>query len=125
MPGTSPAWTISRRQTRHSPKRRYTDRARPHRRQRVYARTLNLGLRCCFCTSAFFAIFIRSLSAKCASLLVVFTEREAERAQERAALVVGVGGGDDGDVHAAPRVDLVVGDRREDHRRGATERILS
>src|SRR4029450_3446128 len=109
MPGTSPAWTISRRQTRHNPKRRYTERARPHRRQRVYARTLNFCLRCCFCTSAFFAMSMRSLSAKCGSL-VVFTEREAERPQERATLVVGVGGGDDGDVHAAHRVDLVVVD---------------
>src|SRR5438093_11834664 len=63
MPGTSPAWTISRRQTRQSPKRRYTERARPHRRQRVYARTSNFGLRCCFLTSAFFAMYIRSLSA--------------------------------------------------------------
>jgi hypothetical protein len=29
---------------------------RPQRRQRVYARTLNLGLRCCLLMSAFFAI---------------------------------------------------------------------
>ena len=62
-PGTSPACTISRRQTRQSPKRLYTERARPHRRQRVYPRTLNFGVFCCFCTSAFFAISIRSLSA--------------------------------------------------------------
>src|SRR6516225_7020367 len=131
MPGTSPAWTISRKQTRHNPKRRYTERARPHRRQRVYARTLNFGFRCCFCTSAFFAISMRSLSASrdtrravvrslasnlcsrslasvAASLLFIPAEREAEGAQQGAALVVGGAGGDDGDVHPAHRIDLVV-----------------
>ena len=56
MPGTSPACAIWRRHRRHSPKSRYTERARPQRRQRVYPRTLNFGFACCFCTSAFFAI---------------------------------------------------------------------
>ena len=56
MPGTSPACAIWRRHSRQSPKSRYTDRARPQRRQRVYARTLNFGFRCCFWMRAFFAI---------------------------------------------------------------------
>ena len=56
MPGTSPACAIWRRHRRHSPKSRYTERVRPQRRQRVYARTLNFGFRCCFWMSAFFAI---------------------------------------------------------------------
>jgi hypothetical protein len=46
---------MSRKQMRHSPKRRYTERARPQRRHRVYARTLNFGFRCCFWINAFFA----------------------------------------------------------------------
>ena len=57
MPGTSPACAICRRHSRQSPKSRYTERARPQRRQRVYARTLNLGFRCCFWMRAFFATF--------------------------------------------------------------------
>jgi hypothetical protein len=46
---------MSRKQMRHSPKRRYTERARPQRRHRVYACTLNFGFRCCFWINAFFA----------------------------------------------------------------------
>jgi hypothetical protein len=52
---------MSRKQMRHSPKRRYTARARPQRRHRVYARTLNLGFRCCFWINAFFAMYYPSL----------------------------------------------------------------
>src|SRR5437763_5096737 len=60
-PGISPAWASSRRQMRHSMNLRYTDLGRPHRRQRVYARTLNFGLRCCFSIRAFFAMPIADL----------------------------------------------------------------
>ena len=49
------ARTISRRHTRQRPNLRNTARGRPQRWQRVYARTLNLGLRCDFWMSAFFA----------------------------------------------------------------------
>src|SRR5690348_9796706 len=54
-PGTSPRCASSRRQIRHTPNLRYTDRDRPQRRHRVYERTLNFGARCCFSINAFFA----------------------------------------------------------------------
>src|ERR1700710_2144711 len=43
MPGTKPLWAISRRQIRHRPNLRYTARARPQRRQRLYSRVLNFA----------------------------------------------------------------------------------
>src|SRR3954470_25029817 len=63
-PGISPAWTNSRRQMRQSPNLRYTDFGRPQRRHRVYARTLNFGVRCCFSMSAFFAMPLLRLPAE-------------------------------------------------------------
>src|SRR5207248_7076124 len=53
------------------------------------------------------------------------TEREAERPQERATLLVVGCGGADGDVHAAHRVDLVVVDFREDQLLGDAERVVA
>src|SRR4051812_18827172 len=85
-PGISPACAICRRQIRHRPKWRYTERARPQRRQRVYARTLNFGVRCALRMRAFFAIRLP---------LAVAAEREAERPQQRSALVVCLRGGHD------------------------------
>jgi hypothetical protein len=41
IPGMNPSWASSRRQIRHTPNFRYTDRARPQRRQREYSRVLN------------------------------------------------------------------------------------
>src|SRR5271154_7157299 len=99
-PGTSPACTMTRRQMRQSPNLRYTDFGRPHRRHRVYPRTLNLGVRCCFSIKAFFAIW----------LLVLLSERKAEGGQQCAALFVGACGRGDGDVHASCGVDAVVVD---------------
>src|ERR671920_2044075 len=55
-PGSSPAWAISRRQIRHRPNLRKTECGRPHRWQRVYPRTANLGLRFAFSIRAFLAI---------------------------------------------------------------------
>jgi hypothetical protein len=55
MPGSSPRCAISRKQMRHSPNLRYTARGRPQREHRVYARTLNFGVRFAFAISAFFA----------------------------------------------------------------------
>src|SRR5579859_4038164 len=94
-PGTSPACTSSRRQIRHSPNLRNTECGRPHRRHRVYARTLYLGLRCCFWMSAFLAI----------ALLPFASEWEAEGLEQGSAGGVGAGGRDDGDVHAPGGVD--------------------
>src|SRR3954469_9047300 len=59
-PGSSPAWAISRRQIRHRPNLRNTECGRPHRWQRVYARTANLGLRFAFSIRAFLAMVVVS-----------------------------------------------------------------
>ena len=111
--------TIVRKQMRQRPKRLYTERARPQRRHRVYPRTLNFGVRCCFWTRAFFAISSLPLA------LLVAAEREPERAQECAALVVGGARGDDGDVHPTDGVDLVVVDLREDQLLGDAEGVVA
>ena len=52
---------MSRTQMRHSPNLRYTECGRPHRLQRVYARTANFGLRAALLMSAFFATVQLSL----------------------------------------------------------------
>src|SRR5580700_12213916 len=114
-PGTSPACTMTRRQMRHSPNLRYTAFGRPHRWHRVYPRTLNLGVRCCFSINAFFAMLLPGL----------LSERKAERCQERPSFLVGACGRDDGDVHAAGRVDLVVVDFGEDELLGDAERVVA
>src|SRR5512134_2324927 len=57
-PGSSPAWASSRKQMRHNRNLRYTARERPHRRHRVYSRTLYFPLRSCFSISAFFAMSV-------------------------------------------------------------------
>src|SRR4029453_12209736 len=103
---------------RQSPKRLYTERARPQRWHRVYPRTLNFGVRCCFWTRAFFAMCSLPL------VLLVAAERESQCPQECAALVVGGARGDDGDVHPADGVDLVVVDLREDQLLGDAEGVV-
>src|SRR3984885_2631068 len=114
-PGTSPACTITRRQMRQSPNLRYTALGRPHRWHRVYPRTLNLGVRCCFSIKAFFAMVLPGL----------LSERKAERCQERPSFLVGACGRDDGDVHAARRVDLVVVDLGEYQLLGHPEGVVA
>src|ERR1700749_1115203 len=114
-PGTSPACTMTRRQMRKSPNLRYTAFGRPHRWHRVYPRTLNLGVRCCFSIKAFFAMVLPSL----------LSERKAERCQERPSFLVGACGRDDGDVHAAGRVDFVVVDLGEDQLLGHPEGVVA
>src|SRR5947199_1136147 len=56
--------------------------------------------------------------------LFVAAERETEGSQQRAALVVGGARGDDGDVHPADGVDLVVVDLGEDQLLGDAERVV-
>src|SRR3954468_12758032 len=56
----------------------------------------------------------RSLTDSLAMGSLLVLEREAERREQRARFVVGLGGGVDRDVHAADRVDLVVLDLGED-----------
>src|SRR5258705_6700000 len=107
-----------RKQMRHRPKRLYTERARPQRRHRVYPRTLNFGVRCCFWTRAFFAISAIPLA------LLVAAERETEGSEQCPALVVGRARGDDGDVHPADGVDLVVIDLGKDQLLGDAEGVV-
>ena len=123
-PFTSSPWSrrgsprrapCSRRQMRHRPNLRNTALGRPQRRHRVYARTLNFGLRCCFSISAFFAMV----------LTISCSEWEAEGDEERPAFVVGAGGGHDGDVHASRRVDAVVVDLGEDELLGHPEGVVA
>src|SRR5699024_6376180 len=64
IPGNCPACAISRRQMRHSPNLRYTDRGRPHRWQRVYPRTLNFGCFAALAISDFLAMAHCSLNGK-------------------------------------------------------------
>ena len=78
-------------------------------------RTLNFGLRCCFSMSAFLAMY----------LLPFTLEREAEGVEQGLAFGIGAGGGDDRDVHAPGRVDLVVVDLREDQLLGDAERVVA
>src|ERR1700730_6552637 len=117
-PGTSPACDSSRRQIRHRPNFRYTERALPQRRHRVYVRTLNFGLRCCFSINAFFA---NALPLRLAGT----TERETEHPQERTAFIIGAGTRGDGDVHPPHRIDLVVVDLREDQLLGDAECVVA
>src|SRR6202161_3794947 len=114
-PGTSPACTMTRRQMRQRPNLRYTAFGRPHRWHRVYPRTLNLGVRCCFSIKAFFAMVLPGL----------LSERKAERCQERSPFLVRACGRDDGDVHPAGRVDLVVVDLGEDQLLGHPEGVIA
>src|ERR1700722_18326164 len=114
-PGTSPACTMTRRQIRQSPNLRYTAFGRPHRWHRVYPRTLNLGVRCCFSIRAFFAMVLPGL----------LSEGKAERRKERPSFLVGACGRDNGDVHAAGRVDLVVVDLGKNQLLGDAERVVA
>lgn len=52
-PGISPRRANSRKHMRQIPNFRIYARLRPHLKQRLYARVLNFGLRCCFTISAF------------------------------------------------------------------------
>src|SRR4051812_44754645 len=144
-PGISPAWAISRRHTRHRPNLRNTERARPQRRQRVYPRTLYFGVAFALLMSDFFAIACpllllllrRGLGAltaadRAATLLDggglavgTLLEGEPEGIEQRLALLVGDGRGDDGDVHAARRVDLVVLDLGEHRLVVQIERVVA
>src|SRR3712207_2042125 len=99
-------------QTRHRPNLRYTAFGRPHRWQRVYARTENFGFAAALRISAFLA-------------MSVLLEREAQELEQRPALVVGLGGGHDRDVHASRPVDPVLVDLVEDRLFGQAERVVA
>src|SRR5262245_43442844 len=111
-PGSSPRCAISRMQIRHRPNLRYTALGRPQRWQRVYARTENFGFSAALRTSAFFA-------------MSVLLEREAEKLQQRPALVIGLSGGHQGDVHAPRPIDPVLIDLVEDGLLGQAERVVA
>src|SRR3990170_8293996 len=106
-PGISPLWASWRRQIRHSPNFRNTARGRPHRRQREYFRTLNLGSRFHLMSRAFFANVVLLGRARLA-------QRQSHQPEQLAGFLVGLRGGHQGDVHAADLLHLVVLDLRED-----------
>src|SRR4029077_21072027 len=83
--------------------------------QRLWLRTLNFGVRCCFRMRLFLAIFY---------LLRRGPERHAEAAQQCARLFVRPRRRADRDLHAAQPVDLVVLDLREDELLLETERVV-
>src|SRR5262245_9474913 len=58
-------------------------------------------------------------------LLSFASEREAEGIEQGAAFGIGTGGGDDGDVHPAGGIDLVVIDLGEDELFGDAERVVA
>src|SRR5690606_36788244 len=92
-------------QMRRTPKSRRNARGRPQRLQRFSLRVENFGLRFALAMWALVAIFPPPL----------LPERHAEELEQAAGFLVGLGARDDGDVHAAGRVDLVVADLGEHH----------
>src|SRR5579875_3049523 len=97
---------------RHSPKRRYTARDRPHRRQRLYARVLYFGVRAWRTRWEVLAIVSYVLAG--GRRAAVLRERHADRLQEGEGLLVGRCRRGDRDVESADLIDLVVVDLRED-----------
>src|SRR5271163_3202299 len=95
---------MTRRQMRQRPNLRNTARGLPQRRHRVYPRTLNFGVRCCFSISAFLAMVLE----------VLLPEREPEGDKEGTAFRIVAGCGANGDVHSSSGVDLVVVDLGKD-----------
>src|SRR5829696_6033981 len=140
-PGNCPACAISRTQIRQRPNVRKTARGRPHRWQRVYARTAYFGLRLALTTRAFFATpssSSRSYDCACcpprrlgpgarwpSSGGSVGAEGEPEPAEQLASLLVGTGGGHHGDVHAALPVHPVHVDLVEHRLLIETERVVA
>src|SRR5258706_2130839 len=98
-PGSSPWRARSRKQIRHSEKRRMNARGRPQTTQRWYPRTLNFGVR--------FALAIRDFLAMC-SPPRLRGEGHAEEFEHPLRLLVGLRRRHDADLQPAETVDLVV-----------------
>src|SRR5262245_14814670 len=116
-PGICPESASSRKQMRHMPKSRRNARGRPQRWHRLYARTLNFGVRFHFSTIDFFATLEPPRLA--------LPERHVHELQQFPALFIVVRGGDDGDVHAAHLADLLDVDLREDDLLGEPDRVVA
>src|ERR1700677_3727513 len=106
---------MTRKQIRHSPDFLKTAMGLPQRRLRVEARTLNLGVRCCFSFNAFLAIVLDAL---------LLPEREPEGDKEGTAFVVAARSGTGRDIHAARGVHAVVVDFGEDQLLGDPEGVV-
>src|SRR5689334_13880406 len=102
---------------RHMPKSRRNARGRPQRWQRLYARTLNFGVRFHFSTIDFFATLEPPR--------LTLPERHVHELQQLPALFIVVRGRDDGHVHAAHLADLLDVDLREDDLFGETDRVVA
>src|SRR6185369_5756131 len=116
-PGTCPESASSRKQMRHMPKSRRNARGRPQRWQRLYARTLNFGVRFHFSTIDFFATLEPPRLA--------LPERHVHELQQFAAFFVVVRRRDDRHVHAAHLADLLDVDLREDDLLGEPDRVVA
>src|SRR3989475_7611124 len=153
-PGTSPRSARSRSLLRPRPNLRYTPRGLPVSAQRLRRRTGEAS-RGSFCSLSRAAslpssvareswitssraarralnfstvlrrFWSRSLSASLAMLDPSVLERETERGEQRARLVVRLRRGGNCDVHPAQRVDLVVIDLREDDLLLETEAVIA
>lgn len=104
-PGSSPCSAMFRKQIRQIPNLRRKARGRPHRGQRLYFLTLNLGVRFAFAINDFFA--------KVVSFFSLLPKGHSHQAQEGSCLIVVSSRGDDGDVQTLDLIDLVVVDLRE------------
>src|SRR2546425_654068 len=153
-PGTSPRSARSRSLLRPRPNLRYTPRGLPVSAQRLRRRTgeASRGSFCSLSRAASLASSVareswitssraarralnfstvlrrfwsRSLSASLAMLGPSVLERETERGEQRARLVVRLRRGGNRDVHPAQRVDLVVIDLREDDLLLETEAVIA
>src|SRR3989441_7902727 len=153
-PGTSPRSARSRSLLRPRPNLRYTPRGLPVSAQRLRRRTgeASRGSFCSLSRAASLASSVareswitssraarralnfstvlrrfwsRSLTASLAMPGSSVLERETERGEQRARLVVGLRRGGDRDVHPAQRVDLVVIDLRKDDLLLETEAVIA
>src|SRR5262249_25134066 len=118
-PGTSPLRARFRKQMRHILNLRRKARLLPQRPQRLCSLTLNFSLP--RLARTIFDVWAMAFSAFGGALL---PKRHPQVGQERAALLVGLGGGDDGDVHSLDLVDLVVVDLGEDDLLSETQRVV-
>src|SRR5262245_25458723 len=114
-PGICPESASSRKQMRHMPKSRRNARGRPQRWHRLYARTLNFGVRFHFSTIDFFAT----------PELLSLPERHVHQPEQLPALFVGARRGDDGHVHAAHLADLLDVDLGKDDLLGEPDRVVA
>src|SRR5262245_2214117 len=123
---------MSRKQIRHRPNLRYTARGRPHSRQRRRMRILSRGRSFVLAGSRLWSSSSLSwrwnstyLASVDIGVLLGFAEWHAERPQELTGLVVALGAGDEGDVHALGERRLVGVDLREHQLLGQAQAVIA